>query len=116
MDQGLGALAAEVGQDGLVSPRIVEGARAIMRHRIERLERRFAAAVKHRESRTRRDLSAARGALWPNGSRQERALNFLPILARQGPDLLVRMREAAAEHARALIGTDRSGAGGRPGS
>ena len=116
VDQGLGALAAEVGQDGLVSPRIVEGARAIMRHRIERLERRFAAAVKHRESRTRRDLSAARGALWPNGSRQERALNFLPLLARQGPDLLWRMREAAAEHARALIGTDRSGAGGRPGS
>lgn len=115
IDQGLGALAGEAGNDGLGTPRIVEGARMGMRHRVERLERRLVAAVKRRESETMRELSAVRGALWPNGSRQERALNFLPILARQGAELFTRMRGAAAEHARTIIGVDQAGPTGRAG-
>ena len=52
----------------------------------------------------RLDVATARAALYPDGKRQERALNFLPLLARHGPALLERMRERAMEHARALVG------------
>lgn len=109
VDQGLGALTGELGENGLVSPRVVEGARTLVNHRIERLERRLLAAVKRRERDTVRELAAARAAVWPNGSRQERVLNFLPILARQGPTLLAQMRDAATGHARSIIGAGPSG-------
>jgi hypothetical protein len=53
-------------------------------------------------------VAAARAHLYPDGERQERALNFLPMLARNGPTLLEMMRAAAGDHARAVV----SGAAG----
>jgi hypothetical protein len=61
------------------------------------------AAAKRRDDATRRDLACAAAALWPRGQRQERMLNFVPMLARGGDELLADMRSAAAEHARQII-------------
>ena len=65
-----------------------------------------------------RDVATARGALFPLGIRQERALNLLPTLARHGVGLLDRMRAAADSHAARLVvgrvdvdGTPREGRG-----
>jgi len=49
------------------------------------------------------DLAVARASLFPLGAPQERALNFLPLLARHGSPLLEAMRRAAAQHAAALV-------------
>ena len=78
-----------------------------MLHRLERLERRYVAATKRRESALMRDIATAAGALHPDGKRQERALNFLPMLARQGSPLLEAMRAEAARHARGVLGVER---------
>jgi hypothetical protein len=50
------------------------------------------------------DVATVRGALLPNGARQERTLNFMPFLARGGPALLDAMRREAARHAVGLLG------------
>ena len=89
---------------GIIDPRIADGALAAMRKRIDRVERRARAAVGRLETDAKRDLATARGALRPGGLRQERALNFVPLLARHGEALLERMRAAAHEHARRLLG------------
>ena len=73
--------------------------------RLERLERRYVAAVKRREEELMRRVATARAYLYPDGKRQERALNFLPMLARTGPALVDAMREQASTHAAALIAT-----------
>jgi hypothetical protein len=51
------------------------------------------------------ELGTLRGALFPLGMRQERALNAIPLLARVGLELLDRLREGAAAHAGALVGS-----------
>ncbi|MDQ6827351.1 MAG: bacillithiol biosynthesis cysteine-adding enzyme BshC [Gemmatimonadota bacterium] len=88
----------------IVRPEVVSGSARALANRAGRLERRVLAAVKQRETAMRVDLATARGALFPLGIPQERALNFLPLLARHGPRLIERMAEAAREHARALTG------------
>jgi len=105
-------LANDVGRlqsasDGLVPATVLDGLRRSLAHRLERLERRFLAAVKRREAETMRKLATARGALYPGGIRQERALAFIPLVARYGPALIDEMLEAAHAHARALV-TDAS--------
>lgn len=89
--------------DGLVPSAAVQGARRAMLHKLSRLERRYVAAVKRRETAMVHDVATAGGALFPDGRRQERALNFLPMLARQGQPLLDAMRAEARRHARALL-------------
>lgn len=92
-------------EDGeLVPASVPPGAAAAMGHRLDRLERRYRAAVRRRERRAFTDLSTLRGALRPGGARQERALNLLPLLARHGRPLLDAMRQAARAHADALVG------------
>ena len=93
-------------QDGahLVPPRAIEGAARSILYRTDRLERRFVAAMKRRMSDVLQDVGTARGSLYPDGKRQERALNLLPMLARHGPVLLERMYAAAHEHAGHLLG------------
>jgi hypothetical protein len=44
-----------------------------------------------------------RGALFPGGGRQERALNFIPLLAIYGDGLVEAMRASARRHAEALL-------------
>lgn len=78
---------------------VVEGHRRELHRRLERLERRYVASVKRRQADVAHELATARGALYPRGVRQERALNLLPLLARHGPELLARMRARAGEHA-----------------
>ena len=85
---------------------VIEGARRGMQHRIDRLERRILAAVKRREAETMRQVSTARGALYPLGIRQERALNAVPFLARHGSAFVDGMVSAARGHALALVGAD----------
>jgi hypothetical protein len=87
---------------GPMSP-VIEGVERAIDHRFDRLERRIVAAVKRRESEMMSQIATARGALHPNGVRQERAVNVLPLLARHGAIVFDRMLEEARRHARQLI-------------
>lgn len=98
------ALRARLQESQLVDPRVVDGVERQMTWRADHLERRLIAAAKRREVATMRDVATLRGALYPGGTRQERALNFLPLLARNGRTLLDAMRRAAREHALSLLG------------
>jgi bacillithiol synthase len=106
VDRAASTLAADPDASTLVPGAAVSGAKGSLFARLERLERRYAAAVKRREADLMRQIATARAHLFPDGERQERALNFLPILARHGPPLLEAMRDAAAAHAGALIGAE----------
>jgi bacillithiol synthase len=81
----------------------VQGAMQSLQHRVDRLERRLVAGVKRREQSLMRDVATMRAALYPLGTRQERALNLVPTLSRHGLGLLSEMRGAASSHARRLI-------------
>lgn len=94
---------AVTGDTPLVNSRVFEGTHTAMQHRIARLERRLVAAIARRDSEMRGDLATARGALHPFGKSQERMLNFMPLLARHGPDLLDAMRDEATRHATSLL-------------
>lgn len=72
----------------LVPHGVLRGVERNMSHRLERLERRFAAGVKRRGNDALHDAAIARGALFPFGQKQERALNVIPLLARYGAGLL----------------------------
>lgn len=98
-----GALLGDPGASGLVPTTAVDGAARAIEHRIERLERRYLAALKRRDDDDTRALAVARAALYPHGVRQERALNPLPLLARHGPGLLDDMLAAARVHADRLV-------------
>ncbi|HVT39414.1 MAG TPA: bacillithiol biosynthesis BshC, partial [Gemmatimonadaceae bacterium] len=74
-----------------------------LRHRIERLERRIRAAATRREKDAMYDLAAIRVALMPQGVRQERRLNYVPLFARYGDLLITQLNAGAAQHAGALI-------------
>jgi bacillithiol synthase len=102
------SLSADPDADSLVPTAAVSGAKGSLLDRLQRLERRYVAAVKRREDQVMRDVATARAYLYPDGARQERELNFIPTLARQGPHLWSMMREAAGTHARTLIGGSRS--------
>lgn len=99
------ALAPEAEPVGLGAA--VQGSMHSLQHRVDRLERRLVAGIKRREHQLLRDVAALRAALYPLGTRQERSLNLIPILGRQGLDLLSEMRDAASAHALALIGANR---------
>ena len=96
-----GALVGEsagLGLDGAV-----QGATQSLLHRMDRLERRLVAGIKRRETALLADVGTLRAALYPKGTRQERALNLIPTLSRHGLGVLSEMRDAAASHARTLI-------------
>ena len=97
-----GALASEANPLGLGAA--VQGSMQSLLHRVDRLERRLVAGVKRREHQLLRDVATLRAALHPMRTRQERALNLIPVLSRHGLALLSEMRDAAVPHAAALIG------------
>lgn len=106
LDRDTATVADASAESGLGLPAgVVDGVRRTIEHRIERLERRVVAAVKHRESDTMRQIATARGALYPLGTRQERALNPIPIMARHGDVVIERMMSGATRHARTLVGS-----------
>lgn len=90
--------------DQLVPSASVHGLRRSLLHRVERAERRYIAAVKRRETELMRDIATAAAALYPNGLRQERVLNFVPFLARYGTALLSTLRDEANRHGERLVG------------
>jgi len=100
-------LAAAVESESLMPPTVMEGLERSLAHRLTRAERRLIAAAKRRDERVRRDLAVLSAALFPHGQRQERVLNYIPMLARSGEALLDEMRAAAATHARSLLDAER---------
>jgi bacillithiol biosynthesis cysteine-adding enzyme BshC len=105
IDGSVDAVSAAAQPVSLVSKEVLEGARAQLRHRAERLERRIRAAATRGETAAVRDLAAIRAALMPGGVRQERRLNFVPLFARHGDLLFAQLKTGAALHAGALIGS-----------
>ncbi len=105
VEERLTALTAAVEPHALVTHEVLEGARGQLRHRLERLERRLRAAATKRETEAVRDLEAIRAALMPQGVRQERRLNFVPLFARHGDALMAQLKAGAAVHAGSLIGS-----------
>ena len=94
--------------DDVVAPlhKAVDGFALQVDHRITRLERRYAAAVKRTGTARLRQVALARASLFPRGVPQERALNILPFWARYGGLLCDKMIVAAASHARRVISDD----------
>lgn len=90
LDEIVGVLARESetlkGEDATSQPlqRSVESMRRGVEHRMARLERRYAAAIKHSGTQRLHDVAAARASLFPNGQPQERVLSFIPFLSRYG--------------------------------
>jgi uncharacterized protein YllA (UPF0747 family) len=105
LHRAIDALRGSLAQDQrpLVEDRVVDGAEGQLMHRVDRLERRVLAAAKRRESEIAERVEAAYAALHPMGRPQERVLNFIPILAREGPALLDTIRQAAGHHAASLV-------------
>ena len=100
-----GALAPEAASLGLDAA--VQGATRSLAHRVDRLERRIVAAVKRRETAQMRDVATLRAALRPRGGPQERVLNAIPVLSRNGRELLREMSDAAGAHATSLVAPGR---------
>lgn len=105
---GIAGLHRAVATAGLVPPEVIEGLERSLAHKLARSERRLLAAAKRRDERVRHDLAVASAALFPRGQRQERMLNFVPMLTRGGAELLGLMRAAASEHAGSLVGSERA--------
>jgi uncharacterized protein YllA (UPF0747 family) len=99
----LGRVAEDPEAGKLLPVPALEGAARALGHRLDRLERRFVAAVKREEVQLMTDLATARGYFFPHDGRQERVLNFLPFLARQGRALLEAMVAEATRHAREIV-------------
>lgn len=94
--------------DTVVAPSVTGGLHANLVRRIDRFERRLIAASKKQHSEVMREIATARGSLYPMGKPQERALNFVPLLARYGSALRDEMLAAASQHARGLLGSDQT--------
>lgn len=86
----------------LLSAPILAGLHRDLSHRLDRFERRAAAAVKRQGTQELRDIQAARASLYPLGKPQERAVSFVAFLARYGNELVEKMLTAARSHARNL--------------
>jgi len=89
-----------------LSPAVTVGLRANLLRRLERFERRLVAAAKKQHAELMQEIGTARGSLYPLGKPQERALNFVPLLARYGPPLRDEMLGEAREHAGRLVGEE----------
>jgi uncharacterized protein YllA (UPF0747 family) len=101
----LSGVLAEGGGSLSVPKSIVDGARASVFQRLSRFERRLVATAKKREARLSEDIATARGALYPLGKMQERALNLFPLLARYGIAFLEDVRTSATELASQVVGS-----------
>jgi uncharacterized protein YllA (UPF0747 family) len=96
-------LSEAVQRADLLPQTVIDGLEHSFVHRMSRAERRLIAAAKRRNEQVHRDLEMLSGALYPNGNRQERVLNYIPMLARAGDTLVNDMRAAAAAHASSLV-------------
>jgi bacillithiol biosynthesis cysteine-adding enzyme BshC len=87
-----------------VSPAVTGGLRANLLRRLDRFERRLLAAAKRQHADTMEEIATARGSLYPFGTAQERVLNFVPFLARYGPELEKEMLAEARRYAADITG------------
>ena len=87
----------------LVPDSVMGGLRRNMLHLVDRLERRYTAAIKREGNEALRDATAARAALYPLGFPQERALNGVPLIARHGEELFDSVMTEVAPHAASLL-------------
>ena len=94
------------GQTSEALTRSIGTMRAGVEHRLDRLERRYAAAIKQAGSADLRDVATLRATLYPNGAPQERVLSFIPFLARYGDALVNATREQARLHVANVIQGD----------
>ena len=97
LDQSIHALSSARGAD-LVAPTVLDGLVRNMTHRLDRLERRYVAAVKRQGNEALREIAIARGSLFPADIPQERALNGVPLLARYGDELVASALREIAPH------------------
>jgi uncharacterized protein YllA (UPF0747 family) len=105
LDERMNKLSAAVAEEKApLSPAVTEGLRANLTRRLDRFERRLIAAAKKEHADIMQEIATARGSLYPLGKPQERALNFMPPLARYGPGLRDDMLVEAREHAKRLVG------------
>lgn len=109
LDERLDALAgAIVEEKAPVAPAVTGGLRANLTRRLDRFERRLIAAAKKQHAEIMQEIGTARGSLYPLGKPQERALNFVPLLARYGPMLRDEMLAGARAHTERLLGDPKS--------
>lgn len=78
-------LSSLVGDDESLR-RSVGSMRATAEFRVDRLERRLAAAHKRQGDPALRDVRFAQGSLYPGGVPQERVLSYIPLLSRYGDE------------------------------
>jgi uncharacterized protein YllA (UPF0747 family) len=102
IESGATGLRASDHEDLLAQP-VLDGWLHRMRFQLDRLERRYGAAVARADSGLRHDIESAAAQLYPGGMRQERAHSFIPFLARYGPELVDGMVREAAMHAETLV-------------
>jgi uncharacterized protein YllA (UPF0747 family) len=95
--------AVETGQTPIAQA-VTGGLRANLLRRLDRFERRLVAASKRLHADLMQEVGTARGSLYPFGKPQERALNFVPLLARYGDGLLDEMLDGARLHAASIVG------------
>lgn len=106
LNERLDALSeAVVDEHAPVSPAVTGGLRANLMRRLDRFERRLLAAAKKEHADTMEEIATARGSLYPFGTAQERILNFVPFLARYGPELQAEMLSEARRYAAGIAGT-----------
>jgi bacillithiol biosynthesis cysteine-adding enzyme BshC len=98
-------LGEAVTRESLLPLNVIEGLGRSLKHKLDRAERRLLAAVKRRDERIHHDLMVASSSLFPLNKRQERVLNYIPMLARGGEELMSEMRRAATSHAQSLVRT-----------
>ena len=91
-------------RDNIVPSASLQGLRRALLHRLERAERRYVAGIKRHEAELMREIATVAAALYPDGMRQERVLNFVPFIARYGAPLLHEMRAQALQYAKGLMG------------
>jgi hypothetical protein len=101
--RSIASLDAAVQEATLLPPTVIEGLRRSIEHRVSRTERRLLAASKRRDARHQHDIAIVSAALYPLGKRQERVLNFVPLLTRGGPELVEEMRAAAGVQMRGVL-------------
>jgi hypothetical protein len=97
-----------VEENAPVGPAVTGGLGANLMRRLDRFERRLIAASKKVHADVMQEIGTARGSLYPLGKPQERALNFIPLLARYGPALRDDMLAGARAHTERLLGDARS--------
>jgi bacillithiol biosynthesis cysteine-adding enzyme BshC len=100
--------------DAVIAGEALDGAERSLEFRLQRLRRRFLAAVKRRELDAMQHLLTAHGSLFTGGGRQERALSWAQLLVRYGAPLIDAMRAEAGRHSAALVDSTASAPAAAP--